>query len=185
MITQQTHFIGVLVPEKLTGILQGCRDWMNTTYGCRSGYGTPIHITLVPPFHLDEKFSGSNVADAVKNAARIWTEGGKTLTCSIDGFGTFSERTVFACVEPSAEWDSLRSTVYAELAKQCPRTVRKDTRPFKPHLTVANRDIPEGAAEAALEYFAGLALKDSFVPDNITVFARHNGKWLTDFSAGI
>lgn len=36
---QQTHFLGVLIPEDITLTLEDCR---------RSGYGTPIHVTLVP-----------------------------------------------------------------------------------------------------------------------------------------
>lgn len=50
---QQTHFLGVLVPEDITLTLEDCRRYMNEAYGCRSGYGTPIHVTLVPPFQVD------------------------------------------------------------------------------------------------------------------------------------
>ena len=45
---QQTHFLGVLIPEDLTLTLEDCRRYMNEAYGCKSGYGTPIHVTLVP-----------------------------------------------------------------------------------------------------------------------------------------
>ena len=50
--TQQTHFIGALLPEDLTLTLQDCRRYMNEAYGCKKGHGTPIHVTLVPPFRL-------------------------------------------------------------------------------------------------------------------------------------
>ena len=45
---QQTHFLGVLIPEDITLTLEDCRRYMNEAYGCKSGYGTPIHVTLVP-----------------------------------------------------------------------------------------------------------------------------------------
>ena len=182
MIIQQTHFIGVQIPAPVAAVLQDCREWMHAQYGCRSGYSTPIHITLIPPFRLDENFNDDNVRDAVKNAARVWVKSGKSLICSIDGFGTFSERTLFAYVKPSAEWENLRNTVFHELIKQCPASVRKDTRPFQPHLTIANRDIPAGAAVSALAHFSELALKESFPVGNITLFIRRNGKWMTDYT---
>ena len=53
----QTHFVGVLLPDDLTLTLEDCRHYMNRTYGCRSGHGTPIHVTLVPPFRLPEEYS--------------------------------------------------------------------------------------------------------------------------------
>ena len=37
---QQTHFVGVLVPEDITLTLEDCRRYMNERYGCMSGYGT-------------------------------------------------------------------------------------------------------------------------------------------------
>jgi 2'-5' RNA ligase len=185
MIIQQTHFIGVLIPDPPAAVLQNCREWMRAQYGCKSGYSTPVHITLIPPFHLDDRFSAADVQKAVQNAAQVWKKSGNSLTCSIDGFGTFSGRTLFAHIEPSAGWEKLRDTVYGEIFRQCPRTVRRDSRPFVPHLTVANRDIPEGAAAAALVHFSELNLKESFPVDNITVFIRSTGKWLTDDTSGL
>ena len=55
--TQQTHFIGVLLPEDITLTLEDCRRYMREAYGCKSGHGTPIHVTLVPPFRLQEEYS--------------------------------------------------------------------------------------------------------------------------------
>ena len=38
--TQQTHFIGVLLPEDITLTLEDCRRYMREAYGCKSGHGT-------------------------------------------------------------------------------------------------------------------------------------------------
>ena len=62
----QTHFIGVLLPDDLTLTLEDCRRYMNRTYGCRSGHGTPIHVTLVPPFRLQEEYSTEDLARAIE-----------------------------------------------------------------------------------------------------------------------
>ena len=37
--TQQTHFIGVLLPEDITLTLEDCRRYMREAYGCKSGHG--------------------------------------------------------------------------------------------------------------------------------------------------
>ena len=62
---EQTHFIGVLLPEDLTLRLQGYRRYMNQQYGCRSGHGTPIHVTLVPPFQLPVPCATAHIAAAL------------------------------------------------------------------------------------------------------------------------
>ena len=38
--TQQTHFIGVLLPEDITLTQEDCRRYMKEAYGCKSGHGT-------------------------------------------------------------------------------------------------------------------------------------------------
>lgn len=64
---QQTHFIGVLLPEDITLTLEDCRRYMREAYGCKSGHATPIHVTLVPPFRLPEEYSTADLARAIEN----------------------------------------------------------------------------------------------------------------------
>ena len=100
---RQTHFIGVLIPENLLVPLEACRAWMRARCGCKSGQGTPLHITLVPPFYLDENFSERTLFEALAEAASAWGVKRQTLCCAVNGFGAFSSRTIFAHVEPSSE----------------------------------------------------------------------------------
>ena len=174
---RQTHFIGVLVPENLIVPLEACRARMRARFGCKSGQGTPLHITLVPPFYLDEKFSERTVFEALAEAASAWGAKSKTLCCAVNGFGAFSSRTIFAHVEPSSAWTALRTLVYDSLLTKCPGTAKRDTRTFVPHITLANRDIPPGAIEDALSYFDSLDLHESFDVRSITLFAMRERTW--------
>ncbi|WP_432916601.1 2'-5' RNA ligase family protein [Treponema socranskii] len=174
---RQTHFIGVLVPENLLVPLEACRAWMRARFGCKSGQGTPLHITLVPPFYLDENFSERNLLKTLAEAASAWGAKRQTLCCAVNGFGAFSSRTIFAHVEPSSEWTALRTLVYDSLLAKCPGTAKRDMRTFVPHITLANRDIPPGAIEDALSYFDSLDLHESFDVRSITLFAMRGGTW--------
>ena len=79
-VPQQTHFIGVLLPEDITLTLEDCRRYMNEVYGCKSGHGTPIHVTLVPPFKLPEEYSTADLISTIEkevlpvgNNLKWWT----------------------------------------------------------------------------------------------------------------
>ena len=173
---EQTHFIGVLLPENLTQRLDGYRKYMNQQYGCRSGHGTPIHVTLVPPFKLADKLTTNDIAEAL--AQMVIDKKWHTFNAKIDGFDAFGDRTLFAKVLPSAVWTAFRAAVCSAVAATSPGAVRKDTRPFQPHITVANRDIPPGASTEALEYLNQLELKAVFPVDNITIFERKDKRWV-------
>ena len=80
------------------------------------------------------------------------------------------------------KWTILRDKVLAAILKAAPGCTKKDQRPFQPHLTVANRDIPAGVSADALEVMNELNLVEDFPVDNITIFERKGGKWETAWS---
>lgn len=175
--TIQTHFLGVLLPDDITSTLEDCRRYMNRNYGCKSGYGTPIHVTLVPPFQLPEQYSTDDIvhaiqADVLPAAAEL------SFDAHITNFGAFGDRTIFAKVTPDKRWTALRDHVLSAVLKAAPDATRKDKRPFQPHLTVANRDIPYGVSAEALEALNELQLFEDFPVNNITIFERNGGKWI-------
>ena len=171
---QQTHFIGVLFPEDITRILEDCRRYMNRTYGCKSGHGTPVHITLVPPFLLPEQYSTDDLVKAVQKDV---LPQGLGFIAHIHNFDAFGDRTLFANVTADAQWTKLRDETVTAVLNACPGCIKKDQRPFKPHGTVSNRDIPAGAMSGALQVMNELKLVEDFFVDNITVFERTGSKW--------
>ena len=68
---RQTHFIGVLLPDELTRMLEECRRYMNRLYGCMSGHATPVHITLVPPFALPREYTADVVETLLRGISKV------------------------------------------------------------------------------------------------------------------
>lgn len=169
--------MGVLASEDITLTLEDCRRYMNERYGCRSGYGTPIHVTLVPPFKLPEEY---RTEDLVRAIERDVLSMGKSLKfdAHVDNFDAFGDRTIFAKVIANERWVTLRDRVLSAVLKTAPGCTKKDQRPFQPHLTVANRDIPAGASVEALQVMNEMELVEDFPVDNIVVFERSGGKWI-------
>ena len=172
----EMNFIGVLLPDDLSHRIEGYRRFMNQKYGCRSGHSTPLHVTLVPPFQAQDGLHTKDIASALAKMAieKKWHK----FNAKIDGFDAFGDRTLFAKVLPSTVWSAFRSAVYSTVSAASPGSLRRDSRPFQPHITVANRDIPSGASTEALEYLNELELKTTFPVDNITIFERQNYLWV-------
>lgn len=173
---QQTHFIGVLLPEDITLTLEDCRRYMREAYGCKSGHATPIHVTLVPPFRLPEEYSTEDLARAIESEV---LPKGLGFTGHIDNFDAFGDRTLFAKVVTDEKWIALRDAVYGAVVKTAPGCTKKDGRPFAPHISVSNRDIPAGVMTDALQVMNELNLVKDFPVDNITIFERQGGKWVS------
>jgi len=172
----QTHFIGVLLPEDITLTLEDCRRYMREAYGCKSGHATPIHVTLVPPFQLPDEYSTEDLARGIEDDV---LPKGLGFTGHIDNFDAFGDRTLFAKVVKDEKWTALRDAVYSAVVMAAPGCTKKDSRPFHPHISVANRDIPAGVMTDALQVMNELNLAEDFPVDNITIFERQNGKWVS------
>lgn len=173
-IPQQTHFIGVLLPEDITLTLEDCRRYMHEVYGCKSGHGTPIHVTLVPPFRLQEEYS---TADLISVIEKEVLPKGLGFTAHINNFDAFGDRTLFANVVAGDAWTRLRDKTVQALLNTCPGCTKKDKKPFQPHATVANRDIPAGVMTKAIQVMNELNLAEDFLVDNITIFERKGDRW--------
>lgn len=174
---RQTHFVGVLLPDGLSEAVDERRAFMEAEFGCRSGHGTAPHVTLAPPFALPEGFSTADVVSAVRGAAEDY---GGTLPfgAEIDGFGAFGDRTVFARVVLDDNWRGIRRAVLSALSEKFGIARRGE---FAPHVTVANRDIPEGASVRALAALSSRPLSAGFPVDNLAVFTRTaSGGWSAD-----
>ena len=171
---RQTHFIGVLLPEDITLTLEDCRRYMQESYGCKSGYGTPIHVTLVPPFCLPQEYATRDIVHSLESS--VLSEG-LGFTARIDNFSAFGDRTVFAKVLAGSQWTALRDATLNAVLAVCPGCTKKDKRPFQPHATVANRDIPPGVTSDALVVLNELNLAEDFPVDNITIFERNGSVW--------
>ena len=173
---QQTHFIGVLLPEDITLTLEDCRRYMREAYGCKSGHATPIHVTLVPPFRLPDEYSTEDLARALESEV---LPKGLGFTGHIDNFDAFGDRTLFAKVVTDAKWVALRDAVYGAVVKTAPGCTKKDGRTFAPHISCSNRDIPAGVMTDALQVMNELNLVEDFPVDNVTIFERQGGKWVS------
>lgn len=179
---QQTHFIGVLLPEDIAFTLEDCRRYMKQAYGCKSGHKTPIHITLVPPFCLQEEFSTKDLVTAIEKDVIPQNLG---FSAHIENFDAFGDRTLFANVISNEKWTKLRDETVKSILKACPRCIKKQQHPFHPHGTIANRDIPLGIIDSALEVMNELNLVEDFPVDNITIFERKGFCWEATISIPI
>lgn len=170
---EQTHFVGVTVSGQLAETVSSCRRWMHERYGCKSGHQTPPHVTLIPPFTYPEDLHIVDLELVLENFAAAQ----KPFEAHFSGFGAFAERTVFARVEPDKRWNDWYDALYGTVHTVFPGLFHRDKRPFTPHLTVSNRDIPPGAVAEALVHFDCFKLDITVPVDHVVLFERKGSRW--------
>ena len=90
--------------------------------------------------------------------------------------GALGDRTLFANIIAGNAWTKLRNETVKAIVNACLGYIKKDKKPFQPHATVSNRDIPARVMTKALQIMNELNLTEDFPVDNITIFERKGGR---------
>jgi 2'-5' RNA ligase len=171
--TKQNYFIALLPPEpiktEVTRIKEYCRDRYQTKAALRS----PPHITFHPPFSWE-----SNRLDQLKQSLTQFASAQPQVTVDLDGFATFPHQVIFIEVERSPELLALHTKLAQHLQENLGLVDPKaKTRPFKPHMTIAFRDLGKAEFKSAWAEFQTRSLSYDFLADTLTLLVHDGRQW--------
>lgn len=168
---QQLFFIALLPPPEVQKKATEIKQHFAEVYNSRAALKSPPHITLQPPF----KWSLDDYPQLIKVLQGI-ARNQSPIPMVLDGFAAFKPRVIFIKVLKTQELyvihketlDNLESSlgIIDPLSKK---------RPFKPHLTVAFRDLTKPNFYQAWDEFADKPFYFQFIVPRLTLL-RHNGK---------
>lgn len=172
MENQSLFFISIIPPKEAYDIIKGHQKTMSKKFDSHKSYGHIPHITLVPPFRIDE-----NKEDLLKTVLSKIDQKDSFDIC-IDGFSHFKKHTVFAEVVPSDELYELQQIVLKGLNSTPDLLLKKINyfQKFRPHITIAYKDI-EPNFKSAWQYFEDLIIKEIFRYNGFSLLKYDGEKW--------
>ena len=164
------YFVALILPEGLNEMVQSYKLRMKEKYGCRVALNSPAHITFVPPFRMLE----SNEPSVIQIINEVSREINSFWVHTND-FGSFPPRTIFIGVRENKELSTAKELVNAYLAKPNCDVIKMDSRPFHPHITIANRDLQKDDYAQAWQMFAQSIFQQQWMAQGLSLL-RHNKK---------
>lgn len=165
------YFVAVVLPEDLNKKIQVFKMFMQEKWGCAVGLKSPAHITLIPPFWMNEILE-----ETFLHGLDALCKKEPSFTITTTNFSAFKPRTIF--IEPvlNAGLKKLKQTV-DEFGNAHPQYgARPDTRPFHPHITIATRDLHKQAFAEAWAYFETKKFDAACNATGLSVL-RHNTRF--------
>jgi len=166
------YFVAILCPRHVNEKVLLFKNWMKEQFGCVVALKSPAHITLVPPFWLSEAKEGLLLQALQSFGSKI-----DGLQIELDGFSHFGKRVLFASVKDNPHLNELKSQVQAHFIKSFGTSIKKDDRPFHPHITIANRDLKPSDFEKAWQHFNTKTFHESFLANSIFLLKLRSGRW--------
>ena len=167
---QDLWFAAAVPPGKIIEKVEIHRQYAAQHFNARKALNSPPHITLFPPFRCTQS--------AVDDLSIILAEVLKRFDAfelSIQNFSSFKPRVIFLNVKESENLRLLQSALDHLLRWQFRLIEMPDTREFKPHVTIAHRDLDRKLFKSAWQHFQSKSFEESFVLRRIVLF-RHDGK---------
>ncbi|HEX2532357.1 MAG TPA: 2'-5' RNA ligase family protein [Chitinophagaceae bacterium] len=166
----QLYYLALVLPPDLNAPIQEYKLWMQDRFGCTVGLKSPAHITIIPPFKLQRPREAELLTDADALCRPL-----RPVEVRASGFASFGHRTLFAGVHPGKELAALKKSVEEGFVDLNKYGIRRENRPFHPHITIANRDLPRSAFDEAWQYLKGQTFSATWTAEGLSTL-RHNGR---------
>ena len=164
------YFVALVAPKEINIRVLKWKNFFKDHFGCSVALKSPAHITIIPPFWMNEELESHLI-----NSINAFSTDKKRFEITLKDFAAFKPRVIYVDVIKN-EWlnelhGSLADFIYAE--NKYP--VKKDDRPFHPHVTLATRDLYKKSFQEAWEIFSTKKYEASWLVNGISLL-RHNKK---------
>ncbi len=145
---------------------------MKDHFDCVVALRSPAHITLVPPFWMSD-----NLESNLEGEISQFSQRQVSFEIDLKNFSAFKPRVIYVDVLPTPPLQSLHDQLHDYLIAGNLFPIKKEDRPFHPHVTIATRDLRKKAFYEAWEIFKKETYKASCRIDGISVLKHGQKNW--------
>ncbi len=166
------YYLAIVCPDELNKKILSFKLWMQEKFDCKVALKSPAHITLIPPFWFD-----AQQEDILLQALHSFESSAHAIKIELNDFAHFSNRVLFIDIKPNDQLARVRQEAEDHFFNKLGTIIKKETRPFTPHITIANRDLKPGDFIKAWEHFSHKKFEESFINSRVSLFKLSEGKW--------
>jgi 2'-5' RNA ligase len=164
------YFIALVAPKEINDDAMQWKNVMKERFDCSVALRSPAHITLVPPFWMDE-----SLENKLQNEIRDISQQQASFEINLKNFSAFKPRVIFVDVIANQLLQTLQAHLLQFLVKPNIFPIEKEDRPFHPHITIATRDLHKKSFHEAWEIFKEKTYEASWLVNSMSLL-RHNQK---------
>ena len=169
---QELYFVAVVPGEPVESEVHRFKADLNERFGTKAAMKAAVHITLFAPFRFDLK-NEQPLFSALDNSVNEVSP----FPVVLRDFDCFAPRVIFVGVEENFSLNRLQRKVKNEFLRIPGIVARPEFTEFHPHMTIGNRDWPEGAFEKAWKEYREKKYSATFMAEKISLLKLADGKW--------
>jgi len=167
------YFIALVPDEPVYSEVMVLKTEFKDRFSIRAALRSPPHITLHMPFQWQEEKEAQLIAslNALKSSSN-------QIEVELNGFGAFPPRVIFIKVVENDQLNMLQGSIQ-KMARSAWHIYPKsnNARPFKPHMTIAFRDLKKPQFIEAWSTFAQRTYKATISVTDISLLKHNSKSW--------
>jgi len=164
------YFIALVAPEEIDQQVLKWKNLFKERYECSVALKSPAHITIVPPFWMNEELENDLI-----NSIHAFSITKTKFEITLQNFAAFQPKVIFVDVVKNKMLNDLYQSFVDFIISQDKFPIKKEDRPFHPHVTLATRDLYKKAFQEAWEIFSKKKYGAIWIVTGISLL-RHNKK---------
>ena len=167
------YFLAIVAPPDINEQVLEWKYYMRDHFGCTVALRSPAHITLIAPFWMN-----NNLEDELKNDMAAFAQQQKPFEISLHSFDAFKPKVIFVHVEVNEALKEFKSSFEDFLVSKNRYPIKKETRAFHPHVTIANCDLRKKDFEPAFSHFRKISYEAHFISHELALLKHDGVKWI-------
>lgn len=169
------YLIATVPPEDISEEIDNIRKEFSRNYKCYAALKPPVHLTLREPFKLEIQEEAKLLRTLKGLSLR-----NQPFTQTLQNFDKFHKDVIYIKVEKVPLLNQLKIDIKNLIKTHFPLT-EKEKHTFKPHITIAYKDIPKDSFDIAFGEYQKITYSKQFVCNHFVLF-KHDGKQWNKFA---
>jgi 2'-5' RNA ligase len=172
------YFIALVLPAGVNDEILRWKHFMKERFHCLVALRSPAHLTLVPPFWMK-----GDLEDELQDVIDRFSKHQVSFEINLKNFAAFKPRVIYVDVLPSSHLQTLHDQLEDYLIARGLFPIKKDERPFYPHVTIATRDLHKKTFYEAWDIFKKELYKASCNINGISLLKHNQKNWDVIFTS--
>lgn len=173
MDTEPLFFIALLPPPAIQEYATEVKSHFDQYYASRHAFKSPPHVTVQPPFRWQPER-----LEVLSESVSTFARSQFPIPITLNGFGAFPPRVIFINVDRSDPLLTLHHRLIEHLETSIGLVDSKEkSRPYKPHMTIAFRDLTQQNFKLAWQEFKARSLQLEFTASSLTLLMHDRQRW--------
>jgi 2'-5' RNA ligase len=172
------YFVALVLPGEINDEILKWKLFMKDHFNCMVALRSPAHITLVPPFWMSD-----NLQNTLEIAIGQFSQHQVPFEVQLKNFGAFKPGVIYIDVRSNPTLQTLYAELFEYLIAQDLFPIKRDDRPFYPHVTIATRDLHKKAFHEAWDSFKNKNYEAACITRGISLLKHNKKNWDVAFTS--